>query len=77
MNKLNIYNMDIENKTQCKARFTLTHFFFQDLFIYSERQREADTQAEGEAGSMQGARSGTRFPGLQDRALGQRQAPNR
>ena len=26
-------------------------FFFQDLFIY-DREREAETQAEGEAGSM-------------------------
>ena len=28
------------------------------LFIY-ERRREAETQAEGEAGSLQGARFGT------------------
>ena len=27
----------------------------------TEREREAMTQAEGEAGSMQGARHGTRF----------------
>ena len=33
-----------------------------------ERKREAETQEEGEAGSM---------PGLQDRALGQRQVLNR
>ena len=39
------------------------------LFIYSER--EAETQAQGEAGSMQGAQRGTRSqvyritPGLQ------------
>ena len=32
-------------------------------------QREAETQAEGEAGSMQGAGRGTRSPGLQDHAL--------
>ena len=31
-------------------------FYFNILFIYSkETQREAETQAEGEAGSMQGA----------------------
>ena len=33
-------------------------FFFKILFIYSgetQREREAETQAEGEAGSMQGA----------------------
>ena len=42
---------------------TQTLFFFKD-FIYlfmrdTERKREAETQAEGEAGSMQGARCGT------------------
>ena len=42
-----------------------------------DREREAETQAEGEAGSMQGARCGTRSRELQDRALGQRQALNR
>ena len=38
-------------------------FFFKILFIYSQERinkREAKTQAEGEAGSMQGARYGTR-----------------
>ena len=37
-------------------------FFFKD-FIYllmRDREREAETQAEGEAGSTQGARCGTR-----------------
>ena len=38
--------------------------------IVTEREREAETQAEGEAGSMQGARRGTQIPGLQDHALG-------
>ena len=53
------------------------------LFInerHTEREREAQTQAKGEeAGSMQGARRGTRdsIPGLQDHALGRRQALNR
>ena len=37
-------------------------------------QREAEAQAEGEAGSTQGAQCGTRS---QDHALGRRQAPNR
>ena len=36
------------------------YIFFKDLFIYSERERETGTQAEGEAGSMQEARRGTR-----------------
>ena len=37
-------------------------FFFKDLFIYSfrESEREAQTQAEREAGSTQEARCGTR-----------------
>ena len=41
--------------------------------IVTHREREAETQAEGEAGSMH------REPdvGLRDRALGQRQALNR
>ena len=39
--------------------------------IVTHREREAETQAEGEAGSMH------REPDLQDRALGQRQALNR
>ena len=36
-------------------------FFFKDLFIYlfRESEREAETQAEGEAGSMKEARRGT------------------
>ena len=35
----------------------LGFFFFKILFVYSrETQREAETRAEGEAGSMQGAR---------------------
>ena len=38
-------------------------FFKKDLFIYlfmGDAQREAETQAEGKAGSTQGARRGTR-----------------
>ena len=53
---------------------------------HTQREREAKTQAEGEAGSMHrepdvGFRCGIpmwdSIPGLQDRALGQRQALNR
>ena len=40
-----------------------------------ERKREAETQEEGEAGG--GSPAWDLIPGLQDRALGQRQAPNR
>ena len=36
----------------------LSVFFFKILFIL-EKQKEAETQAEGEAGSLQGARCGT------------------
>ena len=48
------------------------------FMIVTEREREAETQAEGETGSMQGAGSPMwdSIPGLQDRTLGQRQAPN-
>ena len=42
-----------------------------------DTQGEAETQAEGGAGSMQGAQRGIRSQVSQDRALGQRQAPNR
>ena len=35
-------------------------FFFKDSYLFmTEREREAETQAEGEAGSMQEARRGT------------------
>ena len=61
-----------------------THFIlFLFLFIYdshTEREREREIgrdQAEGEAGSMHRAPMWDSIPGLQDRALGQRQAPNR
>ena len=36
------------------------YFFLRFYLFIHERQREAETQAEGEAGSMQGARCGTR-----------------
>ena len=41
----------------------ITLQFFKKIFIYllmKDTQREAETQIEGEAGSMQGARHGTR-----------------
>ena len=53
----------------------LSLFFFYDS--HREREREAETQAEGEAGSMHREPDVGFDPGLQDRALGQRQAPNR
>ena len=48
--------------------------------IVTEREREAETQAEGEAGSMHWEPDvgfDDSIPGLQDRAPGQRQVPNR
>ena len=58
-------------------------FFLKKDFIYlfmRDTQREAETQAEGEAGPMQGARCGTQSQDsiwrLQDHALGRRQALN-
>ena len=49
--------------------------------IDTERQIEigagTETQAEGEAGPMQGARHRDLILGLQGHALGQRQGPNR
>ena len=47
------------------------------IVTQGEREREAETQAEGEAGSITGSPMWDSIPGLQDRALGQRQAPNR
>ena len=44
--------------------------------IVTEREREAETQAEGEAGSMHPEPDVGFDPGSPDRALGQRQAPN-
>ena len=42
-----------------------------------DTERQAETQAEGrEAGSLQGARCGTRPPGIWDQALSQRQMLN-
>ena len=35
-------------------------FFFFKIYLFINSEREAETQAEGEAGSMQGARHGTR-----------------
>ena len=45
--------------------------------IVTQREREAETQAEGEAGSMHRKPDVGFDPSLQDRALGQRQALNR
>ena len=64
----------MRQKRQCNTRtysvYLLIIFFFNKDSIYlfmRDTEREAETQAEGEAGSTQG---------FQDHALGQRQAPN-
>ena len=44
--------------------------------IVTQREREAETQAEGEAGSMHQEPDVGFDPGSPDCALGQRQAPN-
>ena len=63
--KLKSYLYYTDQKTEvlllCKAlvlkQGSMRFFFFKILITYSgETQREAETQAEGEAGSMQGAR---------------------
>ena len=53
------------------ALFLTFNFFF---VIVTER--EAETQAEGEAGSMPWSPKWDSIPGLQVRTLGQRQVPN-
>ena len=50
------------------------------IVIQREREREAETQAEGHSPQQApctGSLTWDSIPGLQDRALGQRQAPNR
>ena len=40
--------------------FLIDFLFFKDfIYLFIDTEREAETQAEGEAGSMQGARCGT------------------
>ena len=51
-------------------------FFFKIYLFMRHREREAEPQAEGEAGSLQGAQCGTRSPGLQEHTLSQRQTLN-
>ena len=55
-------------KTKGKRNFF--SFFLRFFKFIHERLREAETQAEGEAGSMQGARHGDSIQVLQDHALG-------
>ena len=50
-------------------------FFFLRFYLFIHGRGPRRALAEGEAGSVPGARCG--IPGLQDHALGQRQAPNR
>ena len=55
------------------------YFYFYFYLIYdshTEREREAETQAEEKQAPCTGSPTWDSIPGLQDRALGQRQAPN-
>ena len=71
------FNFYISKKQQ-HSHFYFFVYFFKDFIYLSMRdiEREAETQAEGKAGSMQGARCGTLNQGPQDHALGQRQMLN-
>ena len=60
--------------------FCFYFLFFKILTIHSwetQRQREVETQAEGEAGSMQGPRCGTQFqdPGIMTWVKGRHSSP--
>ena len=63
------------------AEFYFILFYFKFLFIYDshtqiERERQRHRQREKQA-PWTGSPTWDSIPGLQDRALGQRQAPNR
>ena len=54
---LNFLSAHSNTVSICESAFIDCHFFSKD-FIYllmRDRERDAETQAEGEAGSMQGA----------------------
>ena len=60
-----------ENLITCKLFFLRFYLSIHERHTQNERERQrgAGTQAEGEAGSTQGARLGS-IPGHQDQALG-------
>ena len=67
-------SLTVPHMIELLINFLLLYSLFKD-FIYlfmRDTEREAETQAEGEAGSLQGAQHRTRdpIPGLQDHALG-------
>ena len=70
--------MKIEKQISCtekRSKFILRSFFLKILFIH-ETYTEAETQAEGETGSLQGARLWDSILELQDHALSRRQKLN-
>ena len=70
-----LYTIDELLKTISETNDVLVNeFIFKILFIH-ERYTEAETQAEGEAGTSQGAQCGI-WSRDQDHALSQRQTPN-
>ena len=65
--------MRIRGGELCFFREVVFFFFFKRSYLFMiDIEREAETQAEGEAGSMQGARRGTRsrVSGVRPRAEG-------
>ena len=71
-NAINISSRKTQITSFCLIYVYILFFLKVYLFMI---EREAETQEEGEAGSM--SLTWDLIPGLQDRALGQRQALNR
>ena len=57
---------------------SITQIFFDDfIFVFrKDTDREAETQAEGETGSLQGSPMWDLIPGVQDHDLSRRQTLN-
>ena len=66
----------LKTPTQIYPQIMFLGVFFKILFIYSW-EKEVETQAEGEAGSIAGSPTWNSIPGLQDHALSLRQMLNR
>ena len=76
--KAEIYITSVTGKKQVYSLISF-FFFFKFLFIYDsyrERERQRHRQREKQA-PCAGSPTWDSIPGLEDRALGQRQAPNR
>ena len=56
-----------DRKNTTSLTYCILVFFLRFIYLFihdKQREREVETQAEGEAGSMQGARCGTRSQDL-------------